>query len=75
MTILNCKRLRKVVMVAGGFLIAGMFIEVIVHLLPGAGTLSFLQSLALGMVFASPVIILSAVVVSLIPGLRLRDCT
>ncbi len=74
MTILNCKRLRKVVMVAGGFLIAGMFLEVIVHLLPGSDALNFLQPLALGMVFASPVIILSAVVVSLIPGLMLRDC-
>ncbi len=74
MTILNCKRLRKVVILAGGFLIAGMFLEVIAHLLLGPGSLRFLQPLALGLVFASPVIILTVVVVSLIPGLVLRDC-
>jgi len=75
MTILNCKRLRKVVTLAGGSLIAGMFLEVIAHLLLGPGGSTFIQPLALMMVLASPVIILAVVVVSLIPGLTLRDCT
>jgi hypothetical protein len=72
--ILNCKRLRKIVMLAGGFLIAGMFLEVIAHFLSQSVNLVFLQPLALGMVLASPAIILMTVVVSLIPGLSLKDC-
>lgn len=74
MVILNCKRLRKIVMLAGGFLIAGMFLEVIAHTLSSSVNLLFLQPLALGMVLASPAIILMTVVVSLIPGLSLKDC-
>ncbi len=74
MAILNCKRLRKVVMLAGVFLIAGMFLEVIVHLLSSSMNLLFIQPLALGMVLASPAIMLMAVVLTMIPGLTLKDC-
>ena len=74
MAILNCKRLRKVVMLAGALLIAGMFIEVIAHLFLNSQSLQFIQPAALGLVWASPVIILITVVISLIPGLMLRDC-
>ena len=74
MAILNCKRLRKVVMLAGVFLIAGMFLEVFAHLLASSVNLVFIQPLALGMVLASPAIMLMAVVLSLIPGLTLKDC-
>lgn len=74
MVILNCKRLRQIVMLAGGFLIAGMFLEVIAHTLSHSVNLLFLQPLALGMVLVSPAIILVTVVVSLIPGLSLKDC-
>ncbi len=74
MVILNCKRLRKIVMLAGVFLIAGMFLEVIAHLLSPSENLVFLQPVALGMVLASPAIMLMTVVVSLIPGLSMKDC-
>ena len=74
MAILNCKRLRKVVMLAGVFLIAGMFLEVFAHLLSSSVNLVFIQPLALGMVLASPAIMLMAVVLTLIPGLTLKDC-
>lgn len=73
MEILSCNRLRKVVMLAGVFLIAGMFLEVIVHLLDSPVS-QFLQPVALCMVLASPIIVLMVVVVSLIPGLALKDC-
>ena len=75
MAILNCKRLRTVVKLAGVFLIVGMFLEVSVHLLAPSVDLMFLQPVALGMVFASPVIVLITVAISLIPGLSLKDCT
>jgi hypothetical protein len=75
MVILNCQRLRKIVMLAGAFLIAGMFLEVIAHLMASSVNLLVIQPIALGMVLASPVIILLTVVISLIPGLSLRDCS
>ncbi|MEJ2394095.1 MAG: hypothetical protein P8045_00085 [Candidatus Thiodiazotropha sp.] len=75
MAILDCKRLRKVVMLAGVFLIIGMFLEVIAHLLAPSVNLLFIQPLALGLVLASPAIILVTVIISLIPGLMLKDCT
>ena len=59
MAILNCKRLRSVVMFSGALLIAGMFLEVIAHLLASSVNLVFVQSLALGMVLASPAIAFS----------------
>ncbi|MCU7845893.1 MAG: hypothetical protein KZQ93_18830 [Candidatus Thiodiazotropha sp. (ex Monitilora ramsayi)] len=74
MSILNCKRLRQVVILAGVFLIAGMFLEVIAHQLLATSSLILIQPIALGMVLASPVIILLTVVISLIPGLSLKDC-
>jgi hypothetical protein len=75
MAILDCKRLRKVVMLAGVLLIIGMFLEVIAHLLAPSVNLLFIQPLALGLVLASPAIILVTVIISLIPGLMLKDCT
>ena len=56
MAILNCKRLRKVVMLAGVFLIAGMFLEVFAHLLASSVNLVFIQPLALGMVLVKTVL-------------------
>jgi hypothetical protein len=63
-----------VVKLAGVILVVGMFLEVSVHLLAPIVDLMFIQPLALGMVFASPVIVLITVVISLIPGLSLKDC-
>lgn len=74
MAILNCNRLRKFVMLSGIFLIAGMFLEVIAHLLAASVNLVFIQPLALGMVLASPAIILVTVVLTLLPGFSLKDC-
>ena len=74
MTILNCKWLRRVVMLAGSLLIAGMFLEVIAHLLSTPDNISLLQPVALAMVLASPVIMLLTIIFSLIPGLHLNDC-
>ncbi|MET0089139.1 MAG: hypothetical protein ABW068_03800 [Candidatus Thiodiazotropha sp.] len=75
MAILNCKRLRKVVMLVGMFLIAGMILEVFAHAMSLSANLVLLQPLALGMVLASPAIILVTVVLSFVPGVSLRDCT
>ncbi len=75
MAILNCKRLRRVVMLAGVLLVAGMFLEVTAHLLASSIDLVFVQALALVMVLASPTVIMIAVVISLLPGIHLRDCT
>jgi hypothetical protein len=61
-------------MLAGVFLITGMFIEVIAHLFASPLYLAFIQPLALCMVLACPVIILLTLVISLIPGLTLKDC-
>jgi hypothetical protein len=61
-------------MLAGVFLIAGMFLEVIAHLFASSLNLVFVQPLALCMVLASPMIILITVIISLIPGLTLKDC-
>ena len=75
MAIMNCKRLRKVVMLASVFLLIGMFLEVFVHLLVPFVDLMFIQPVALGMVLASPAIMLLVVVISLIPNLSHNDCT
>jgi hypothetical protein len=75
MAILDCKRLRKVVILAGVLLIIGMFLEVIAHLLAPSVNILFIQPLALGLVLASPAITLVTVIISLIPGLMLKDCT
>lgn len=74
MAILNCERLRQVVKLAGTFLIVSIFLEVVTHILSSSLDLTFIQPLLLGMVLSSPILILMAMVVSLIPGLRLRDC-
>ncbi len=71
---LNCKRLRNVVMLAGVFLIAGMVLEVFAHVMSLSATLMLLQPLALGMVLASPALILLIVLLSFVPGISLRDC-
>lgn len=75
MTILNCKRLRRIVMLSGSFLIVSMFAEVIAHLLSSSFATSYVQSVALVMLLASPVVMLLTIIVSLIPGVRLIDCS
>ncbi|MES9831709.1 MAG: hypothetical protein ABW157_22080 [Candidatus Thiodiazotropha sp. LLP2] len=74
MSFLNCKYLRRIVSVAGIFLIGGMLLEVVAHLLASDINLLLIQPIALGLVLISPVIILATVVVSLIPGVSLKDC-
>ncbi|MCU7919530.1 MAG: hypothetical protein KZQ99_00880 [Candidatus Thiodiazotropha sp. (ex Dulcina madagascariensis)] len=74
MSFLNCKRLRQIVSLAGMLLISGMLLEVIAHLTASTLTLLLFQSLALAMVLISPVIILLAIVISLIPGTGVKDC-
>jgi hypothetical protein len=75
MSFLKCKHLRQVVILAGVLLIAGMFLEVIAHQFSGTLNLLLVQPIALGMVLASPVVVLVAVVLTLIPGLSLKDCS
>jgi hypothetical protein len=75
MSFFKCKHLRQVVILAGVLLIAGMFLEVIAHLFSASLNLLLVQPIALGMVLASPVVVLVAVVLSLIPGLSLKDCS
>jgi hypothetical protein len=74
MSFLNCKLLRRFVSLAGVLLIGGMLLEVMAHLLMSDVNLLLIQPIALGMVLVSPVIMLMAVVVALIPGIRLNDC-
>jgi hypothetical protein len=74
MATMSCKRLRQAVKVAGIFFIAGIFLEVFTHILPSPDNQMFIQSVALGMVLSSPVVMLFTMVVSLIPGLKMRDC-
>jgi len=75
MAFLNCKHLRRSVMLAGAILIVGMFLEVFVHLMPSALNLPILQFVALAIVMASPVLILLVMVFSFFPVGRLKDCT
>jgi membrane glycosyltransferase len=75
MAILSCKRLRQVVAVAGVFFVAGIFLEVFTHIFSSPDNQMFVQPFVLGLVLSSPVVMLLAMVVSLIPGLKLRDCT
>lgn len=75
MSFLKCKHLRQVVILAGVLLIAGMFLEVIAHQFSATLNLLLVQPIALGMVLASPVVVLVAVVLTLIPGLSLKDCS
>ena len=74
MSFLNCKHLRRVVSLAGALLIGGMLLEVMAHLLVSDVNLLLIQPIALGMVLISPVIILMAMVITLIPGISLKDC-
>ena len=74
MSFLNCKHLRRVVSLAGVLLIGGMLLEVIAHFLVSDVNLLLIQPIALGMVLISPVVILMAMVITLIPGISLKDC-
>jgi hypothetical protein len=74
MSFLNCKHLRRVVSLAGVLLIGGMLLEVVAHLLVSDVNLLIIQPIAFGMVLISPVIILMTVVITLIPGVSLKDC-
>lgn len=74
MSFLNCKHLRRFVSLSGALLIGGMLLEVLAHQLASDVNLLLIQPIALGMVLISPVIMLMTVVISLIPGVRLKDC-
>ncbi|MET0065276.1 MAG: hypothetical protein ABW076_02925 [Candidatus Thiodiazotropha sp.] len=74
MLFLNCKYLRRAFSLAGYFLIGGMLLEVMAHLLASEAYLLTLQTIALGMILFSPVILLVVMVVSLIPGVNLKEC-
>jgi membrane glycosyltransferase len=74
MSFINCKHLRKVVTLAGVLLIGGILLEVLAHWLVSDIGLLIIQPIALGMVLVSPVVMLVAVVLSLIPGKRFKDC-
>jgi membrane glycosyltransferase len=74
MSFINCKHLRNVVTLAGVLLIGGILLEVLAHWLVSDIGLLIIQPIALGMVLVSPVAMLIAVVLSLIPGKRFKDC-
>jgi membrane glycosyltransferase len=74
MSFINCKHLRNVVTLAGVLLIGGILLEVLAHWLVSDFGLLIIQPIALGMVLVSPVVMLVAVVLSLIPGKRFKDC-
>jgi hypothetical protein len=74
MSFLNCKHLRSAVTLAGILLIGGIMLEVIAHLTASNVVLLFVQPVALGMVLISPVMMLIAMVLSLIPGKSFKDC-
>jgi hypothetical protein len=75
MSFISCKHLRRFVSVAGVLLIGGILLEVIAHQFVSDVNLLLIQPIALGMVLISPVIMLLTVVVTLIPGVSLKDCT
>ncbi|MBT2971467.1 MAG: hypothetical protein B6D72_02330 [gamma proteobacterium symbiont of Ctena orbiculata] len=74
MSFLNCKHLRRVVTLAGVLLIGGIFLEVIAHWTASHFILLIIQPIALGMVLISPVAMLIAMAISLIPGKSFKDC-
>ncbi|MEJ2404120.1 MAG: hypothetical protein P8171_07495 [Candidatus Thiodiazotropha sp.] len=74
MLFLNCKYLRRAFSLAGLLLIGGILLEVVAHLLASESHLLTLQTYALGMILFSPVLILVVMVVSLIPGINLKEC-
>ncbi|MES9945474.1 MAG: hypothetical protein B6D77_01825 [gamma proteobacterium symbiont of Ctena orbiculata] len=74
MSFLNCKHLRKVVTLAGVLLIGGILLEVVAHWLASNIGLLIIQPVALGMVLFSPVVMLLAMILSLIPGKSFKDC-
>jgi membrane glycosyltransferase len=74
MSFINCKHLRKVVTLAGVLLIGGILLEVMAHWLTSSLGLLIIQPIALGMVLVSPVVMLLAMVLSLIPGKGFKDC-
>jgi Mg2+/Co2+ transporter CorB len=71
---INCKHLRKVVTLAGVLLIGGILLEVFAHWLASNIGLLIIQPVALGMVLISPVVMLVAMVLSLLPGKSFKDC-
>jgi hypothetical protein len=67
--------MRRVVILAGILLIGGILLEVVAHWLVSSIGLLIIQPIALGMVLISPVVMLVAMVLSLLPGKRFKDCT
>jgi hypothetical protein len=74
MSFINCKHLRRVVTLAGVLLIGGILLEVAAHWLASNMGLLIIQPIALGMVLISPVVMLLAMVLSLLPGKGFKDC-
>jgi hypothetical protein len=74
MSIINCKHLRIAVILAGVLLIGGILLEVLAHWLLSNIGLLIIQPIALGMVLISPVAMLLAMALSLIPGKNFKDC-
>ncbi|MEW8505120.1 MAG: hypothetical protein AB2598_00320 [Candidatus Thiodiazotropha sp.] len=74
MSFLNCKHLRRVVTLAGTLLIGGILLEVLAHWTASNFVLLIIQPIALGMVLISPLAMLIAMVISLIPGKGFKDC-
>jgi Mg2+/Co2+ transporter CorB len=74
MSFINCKHLRRVVTLAGVLLIGGILLEVVAHWLATNIGLLIIQPIALGMVLISPVVMLVAMVLSLLPGKSFKDC-
>jgi hypothetical protein len=67
--------MRRVVILAGILLIGGILLEVVAHWLVSSIGLLIIQPIAFGMVLISPVVMLVAMVLSLLPGKRFKDCT
>jgi ABC-type transport system involved in cytochrome c biogenesis permease component len=74
MSFITCKHLRRVVTLAGVLLIGGILLEVMAHWLATNIGLLIIQPIALGMVLISPVAMLVAMALSLLPGTRFKDC-
>ncbi|MES9991395.1 MAG: hypothetical protein ABW098_05540 [Candidatus Thiodiazotropha sp.] len=74
MSFLNCRHLRRVVTLAGVLLIGGILLEVLAHWTASNFILLIIQPIALGMVLISPLVMLIAMVISLIPGKSFKDC-
>lgn len=76
MSLMNCKKLRFLVMLAFGLFIAGIVLQVPRMLFETTSLVTLISGVGLLAVIVSPLLLVSTTVISLLPGLsqRLKLC-